>query len=226
MNDTTKLRAGALCIFLWASAACTMQPKEVATNSAGGVTTPTAESKATITASANPLDDLTRTTRAMLDANSYRARMESSYEGTNRTTTFEYVAPDRYHIDNGGFEMIIIGEQTFQKPPGGRWQKFPVNMSEMINAFRDPKVLEEIKKSTDVKFLGLETLDGTPTLTYQYKQDKAFGTNIKTDSKIWVSAVDGLPRRMEVEGDMNAKKTKTVITYSDFNGEVKIEPPM
>ena len=226
MNDTNKFKMGMLCVLLWAFAACASQPKEATDNRVVSAT-PTPESKAAaITASANPLDDLTRSTRAMLDAKSYRARMESSFEGTNRTTTFEFAAPDRYHIDNGGFEMIIVGAQTFQKPPGGRWQKFPVNMNEMISAFRDPKLLDEIRKSTDVKFLGPEVLDGTPMLTYQYKQDKAFGTNIKSDSKIWVSAVDGLPRRMEVEGEMNSKKTKTVITYSDFNGEAKIEPPM
>ena len=225
MIYTRQLRAFLLCGFLSLVASCSSQPKEAADNR-GVSATPTPESKAAITASANPLDDLTRTTRAMLDAKSYRAQMESSFEGTNRTTTFEFAAPDRYHIDTGGFEMIIVGAQTFQKPPGGRWQKFPVNMNEMISAFRDPKLLDEIRKSTDVKFLGPETLDGTPMLTYQYKQDKAFGTNIKSDSKIWVSAADGLPRRMEVEGEMNSKKTKTVITYSDFNGEVKIEPPM
>jgi hypothetical protein len=225
MKGTNNFKSGMLCVLLWAFAACASQPKE-ATDNRVMSTTPTPESKAAITASANPLDDLTRTTRAMLDAKSYRARMESSFEGTNRTTMFEFAAPDRYHIDTGGFEMIILGAQTFQKPPGGRWQKFPVNMNEMISAFRDPKLLDEIRKSTDVKFLGPEVLDGTPMLTYQYKQDKAFGTNIKSDFKIWVSAVDGLPRRMEVEGEMNSKKTKTVITYSDFNGEVKIEPPM
>jgi hypothetical protein len=175
---------------------------------------------------ASPIDAMTASIQAQLDAKSYRARMESSYEGTNSTRVIEYVAPDRFRMTGDNQEMIITGSNTYMKLPNGRWQKMPMDANKMISSFRDPKLVDELRKSTDAKFLGVDTIDGTPVRVYQYTVKNAFGTNLTSVSKAWVAASDNLPRKMEVEGNVGGKPSKTLITYYDYNADIKIDPPM
>jgi outer membrane lipoprotein-sorting protein len=48
---------------------------------------------------------------------------------------------------------------------------------------------------------------------------------MKAASKTWLSEADGLPRKTETEGELDGKKTRTVVTISDYNADVKIEAP-
>jgi hypothetical protein len=120
---------------------------------------------------------------------------------------------------------LIVGKDTFMKQNNGAWQRFPVDMSQMIGAFRDPKFIDEIAKSSDVKLVGADTLDGAPMLVYEYTLDNAAGMKIKTHAKTWVAVADGLPRKSESEGEFGGVKTTTRMTVSDYNSDIKIEPP-
>jgi hypothetical protein len=137
----------------------------------------------------------------------------------------EFVAPDRYHLtresDLGGKgiskqDIIIIGDDTFMKTGDTPWRKFPMNMGELITQFRDPKVIDELSKGSEIKFIGPDLLDGSPTLVYQYSINLGQNKELKSMAKTWVGVIDSLPRKTESESDSNILgkpvHTKTTIT--------------
>jgi hypothetical protein len=237
MNFKIRFLTVPFCSLLLAAAACSSSPS---TNGGGAAATSPNSGHATtsagvISASDKPLDVMTRATRAQLDAKSYRANITNSLtSGATNTIVIEFVAPDRYHMSthtqmNGRdttLEYVIVGKDTFMRMNGGEWRRFPVDMSQMISAIRDPKMLDELAKASDVKFVGPDTLDGSPMLVYEYTLDNAFGSKVKSHAKTWVAVADGLPRRSESEGEFGGVKTKTEMTVSDYNSDIKIEPPI
>jgi outer membrane lipoprotein-sorting protein len=187
---------------------------------------PAAASNPATAPGADPLEDITRSMRAQMEVRSFRVRMEFSYSGSGNTRTVEFVAPDRFHMTSDKNEVIIVGPATYMKTPKGTWQKIPMDVNAMIQSFRDPQIIDEVRKSTNATFVGPDTLDGSPMLVYQYTMSNAFGTNSTSTTKSWISASDGLPRRLEIDGEINAIKARAVNTYYDYNAEIKIEPPM
>jgi hypothetical protein len=243
IKSRIKLLLFSLCSLLLviAAAACASSP--AGDNSAAGGNVATASPggggggsrAAAISENDKPLDAMTRAMRAQLDAKSYRAHVTSTLsDGTSNAMVIEYVAPDRYRMTNdaqvGGKgykqEFIITGNATYLKAPDGSWVKSPVDASSIVKAFRDPKMLDELAKTADVKFVGADTIDGTPMLVYQYTQNNPMGMNLKSTSKTWLSVADGLPRKTETEGEYDGKKTKTLVTISDYNADIKIESPV
>jgi hypothetical protein len=159
-----------------------------------------------------------------------------STDGAPNKMLIEYAAPDSDRMTRaagqGGatgdssMEYVIVRGAMYMKTPDGGWAKSPVDASDMIKAFRDPKMLDELTKTADVKFVGPDTLDGAPMLVYQYTQTNPMGMNLKSVAKTWLSVADGLPRKTETEGEFNGQKTKTIITISDYNADIKIESPL
>lgn len=242
MNSLSKGSTCLLCSLLLFAAACSTRP--AGDNSAGGSAAPASSgstgggfSAAAISESDKPLDVMTRALRAQLDAKSYRAHVTSTLgDGVANKMLIEYVAPDSYHMTSTGqgggtaegtsMEFVIVKGAMHMKTPDGKWVKSPIDASQMIKAFRDPKMLDELVKTADVKLVGADTLDGAPMLVYQYTQNNPLGMNLKNTARTWLSVADGLPRKTESEGEFNGKKTKTLITMSDYNADIKIESPV
>jgi hypothetical protein len=228
MNYVWKLRLPVLCCLLLAAAGCGSPATNngngspAANQNAGSAASPGAP----VAASRNPLDSMSNAMRAQLNAKSFRARMESSFAGENSTRVVEFVAPDRFHMTSDIDEIIIVGPSTYRRTKNGQWQKFPLDAGSMVSTFRDPKMIDELAKSTEMKFLGSEVLDGTPTFVYQYTMTNAYGSGMTTQSKTWIGAADSLPRKSEVEAEINKEKSKTTITYYDYNTNIQIEPPI
>src|SRR5687768_4409519 len=204
----------------------------------GAAETPGADTK-TAKASSDPRGALAESLNSMLAAKSYRARVVSSSPQGATNVVAEFVAPDRFHLTtelerpNHGsstLETIVVGKDTYVKMDTEPWRKFPANLGDMISKFRDPKVVAELSKGADVKFIGTETLDGMPTFIYQYSFNSPEYKDFKGSTKTWVAASDNLPRKTETEGEMNVNgkpvMTKTTITYSDFGADIKIDPPI
>jgi len=238
MNLRNKFLTFPLCTLLLITTACHKEGA-IGTNS-GGASSPgsgsASSSTAVISANDKPLDVMTKAMRAQLDAKSFRAHITSSASNDpSNKMTIEYVAPDRYRMvseaqggegKNFNQEFIIVGNATFIKGPNGQWVKSPVDAGGMVKAFRDPKMLDELAKTADVKYAGAEMLDGAPMLIYEYTQNNPMGMNLKSTAKTWLSVADGLPRKTETEGEFNGQKTKTLITISDYNTDIKIESPL
>ena len=182
---------------------------------------------------------LTSAIKSMLAAKSYRARVESTTStGTISTTAIEFVAPDHFHLTRESntpghaaikTETIVVGDESWMKMGDAPWQRFPANLSEAIKQFRNPDVINEIVKSVDVKIIGTDVLDGTQTTIYQYTLGSPDNKEFSTIAKTWVAG-DGLPRKTESEGDLTLGNkqvhTKSIITYYDYEADIKIEKPL
>ncbi|MDQ1612449.1 MAG: LppX LprAFG lipoprotein [Pyrinomonadaceae bacterium] len=239
MNFKIKLLTCSFCALLAGVAAC-----KSAGSGGGGLTLPgvrggggSNSSAAVISADDKPLDVMTKAMRAQLDAKSYRAHVTTSTaDGMTNKMVIEYAAPDSYRMTGEGagggagkgfkMEYVIVGGATYIKTPNAGWVKSPLDARAMINAFRDPKMLDELAKTADVKLVGPDTLDGAPMLVYEYTQNNPMGVKMKSTSKTWLSVADGLPRKTESEGEFNGTKTKTLVTMSDYNSDIKIESPV
>ena len=145
--------------------------------------------------------------------------------GKESTRTVECVAPDRLHILGDQDEMIMAGGNVYMKTPGGEWTRLLFDATEMMNQIRDTKQREEIRRSTDVALIGDDTILGEPTLVYRYSIKNPFGMSMANNCKMWVGLTDSLPRKMEVEGEFNKTKSRSVVTYYDYGADIKIEPP-
>jgi outer membrane lipoprotein-sorting protein len=246
LNYRIKLLSFPLCslLLVFAAAACASRP--AGDSGAGSNAAPASSDNraggggggsraAAISENDKPLDAMTRAMRAQLDAKSYRAHVTSTMpDGSNNAMVIEYVAPDRYRMTSdvqvGGKgmrqEFVIVGGATYIKAPNGSWVRSPVDASGIVKAFRDPKMLDELTKTADVKFVGADTIDGVPMLVYQYTQNNPMGMNLKSTAKTWLSVADGLPRKTEMDSEYQGKKNRTLVTISDYNADIKIESPI
>jgi hypothetical protein len=231
MNFSTGFKVCLSCCVLLFAAACK--------NSSLGGGTGTSPAQPN-TAGTDPRGELIRAQNAMLAAKSYRARLVgSSSRGTNSTMLIEFVAPDRFHMtredelsSQGSIksETISLGQETYVKRGDDPWQKFPANVGGLMALFRDPKVIEELSRSAEVKFVGPDTLDGAPAMIYQSTFNAPEGKSYKTTTKTWIRVADNLPIKTESEGEMDVKgkpvSSKTTMTYYDYGADIKIERPM
>ncbi|HWN98017.1 MAG TPA: hypothetical protein VNS63_01975 [Blastocatellia bacterium] len=217
---SSKLKAISLCIAMLGAFGCG------STSSNKNAPAASATTPGPVSREDNPVDVLSRAINAQLEAKSFRARMLTSIDGGKESTRMvECVAPDRFHITGDQDEMIMAGGNVYMKNPGGEWTRLLFDPTEMMNQIRDSKRLDEIRKSTDVALVGADTVEGVPTLVYRYSMKDPFGMKFTSNCKMWVGLTDSLPRKMEVEGEFNKMKTKSVVTYYDYGADVKIEPP-
>lgn len=235
MNALNRWQISALCGLLLAVAACSSLSTSDGNYTPSTTTVP-------LTASADPRADVTKAMRASLAAKSYRSRIViTSSSGSNRTMTAEVVAPDRMHMttemDMPGRgtvknETIIIGKETYVRAGDAPWQKNPMGMGDLLSQFRDPKAIDTIAEKAEVKYLGTDTLNGSPMLVYQYSMKDLLGPGKDGVSKIWIGATDSLQHQGESESDVDPLNTgkmihsKTTVTFYDYNADIKIEPPM
>ena len=138
-----------------------------ASGTAGGGSS--AGGAAVISAGDNPHDVMMKAMRAQLDAKSYRVHVTTSMGGgPANNMVIEYVAPDRYRMVNeaqgGKQEFVIVGNAAYIKGPNGQWVRSPVGVADIIKQFRDPKMLEEMAKTTDIKLVGPDLLGATRPL--------------------------------------------------------------
>jgi hypothetical protein len=218
-----RLKVASLCMLVLSAVGCALH-SSIQSNQNTTAATP-AKSGA-VSKEENPLDVLTKAANAQVETKSFRARMISSLDGGRESSRIvEYVSPDRFHITGESDEMILAGGGVFMKSPAGEWTKLLFDPSALINQIRDANRSDEIRKSTDVGLIGAEVIEGVPTLAYRYSLKNAFGMNFTSKCKMWVGVTDSLPRKMEVEGEFNKVKTRSVVTYYDYGADIKIEPP-
>lgn len=239
MNTKTKL----LTLALGSSLLFVFSCKNGIDTRSGGVSLPGggasagngSSGAAVISASDKPLDVMLRAVHGQLDARSYRARIVNTLPtGSTSTMLFEYAAPDRYHMTTQAkaagrdttLEFVVAGKDAFARVNTGAWSRFPGDVSQMIKPLRDPKFIDQLARQGDARLVGPDTLDGQPTLVYSYTATNPLGMNVKSEAKTWVSVSDGLPRKTESESDLSGTKVRSTITYSDYNADIRIEPPI
>lgn len=194
-------------------------PAPTAQSASGAPTAPRASATTAPTTASqpsgggNPLDALTKSFTSWGSVKSFRAHVTTA--GAPGEITMEVVMPDRFHINTGQAEMIMISNTTYVKI-GNTWQK--MNIPGGAGGFNpdsfSPKNFEtQIQNLPDVKFLGADTVDGVPCTVYQITP-KGGGTS----SKFWIGVGDGFPHKIE--------SANATITFTDFNGNITITAPI
>lgn len=164
--------------------------------------------------STNPADAITKAFGGWKSVKSFRAHMTTSAGGAgSQEIDMEFVSPDRYHMNMKGAEIIMIGTTSYFKV-GNAWQKMTLPQSVDLSMADAGKFQTALGATPDVKLVGADVVDGTPTTVYQVNAS-ASGSQ---STKIWLGVADGLPRKI-----VNGAST---ITFSDFNGNITINPPI
>ncbi len=184
--------------------------------------TPTPVPPTAAPTSANPLDALTKIFRGWASVKSFRAKFTRTSGTTTTDGTLEVVLPDRYHFTSKQTEAIFIGN-TFYIKAGTTWTKVTAPQGFDISFANLKKLQEELGVATEIRLIGADVLDGAPMLVYQYTTTIKGPPAITTTSKIWVAVSDSLPRKSETTSSSGAK---TVTTFSDYNANVVINPPI
>jgi len=165
----------------------------------------------------NPLEALTKAFTSWGSVKSFRARMSvSGAPAAAQTMTMEMVMPDRIHMTSAQFEMILIGNASYVKI-GNTWQKMTLPQSVDVNQFKPGTWQTQIQGGLpDIKILGPDTVDGVPTIVYQFSSAKSSGQEAAT--KVWIGVTDGFPHKIE--------SGTAVMTFYDFNANIAINPPI
>lgn len=179
------------------------------------------------TRSGDPKEDLIAASRKFIALKSFSAKTEGQGQ-TEIKSQIDYVAPDRFHVTylaltGAGMELIMIGNESYMKPSGGKWSKMPGSGNSSIPTLRDSFTEEGLKTLTDVIYEGDETVEGKDAFVYSYKNVTPQG-NFPFTSRIWISRDTGLPMKIYVEYSNGVLKHMTV-NY-DTESPVTIEPPM
>jgi hypothetical protein len=205
---------------------CGSEPPKAEQPVAAATKAPEPENEAAVAAArANPLNSVADAFQKAYGSNAYRARLEATREGITAMTTYEFVAPDRFRMRTGPTELIVIGDASFLKTLGS-WQKVTTGLQGQMKSIRDPLLVEKLRKSADAKFVQADTLDGKPMLVFDCNAEDLLGAEGNTYAKTWVGVLDGLPHKAEFEGMTGSVKTRGVLTWYDYNADIKIEPPL
>lgn len=167
----------------------------------------------------NPADALLKSVTSWGSVKTFRVRMALSggVPAAAQNMTMEMVMPDRIHMTSAQFEMILIGNTSYVKI-GPTWQKMSLPQSVDVNQF-NPKTWQTTFQgltAADIKLLGPDTVEGVPTIVYQFGSTGQGTAGAAT--KVWVGVADGFPHKIESGG--------ATMTFYDFNANITINPPI
>ena len=193
--------------------------------------TPTGQVPEAVAATA--VDEVLGVMRAAHARRSFRARMETEVNGEASGFDLEFVAPNRYRMIGKGFEFVIIGQDGYVKMEN-IWQRAPRDEADDSHTFNvgnapvfwGAAAAAKLKPLTTVKNIS-EIMDETVLQKlYEYEMKDALGHQGRNFSRTWVNLKDGLPRKTEVFGDYEGIKSRAVLTWLEYDANLKIEAPV
>jgi len=196
-----------------------------------------------------PREALLAAMTARRDARSYRIKVAQASVIGNTLIEGDYVAPDRYRSvaektigdrSSGKQEVIVVGRDSYVKTTDGGWRKEELDpkktefYSERTELYRerDEMLIQNLAKAPDsaITFVGRDELEGRPMFVFQHGFEGAPGLPGSSRTKTWVGVKDGFPYKIELESRVSYNgrefSTKTTTTYSDYNADISIEPPI
>ncbi len=179
--------------------------------------------------SGNPRDSIIKAMQAQLASKSYRVRSTIVSASGTMQSVVEFVPPDRLHSTTTSVasttEMIIVGTKAYQKS-GTAWINLPFDVGSMMKSLTSSASEEAIAGISDVKFVGAEVLDGAPTFVYTYASTYKSGDIESSGTvKLWVGALDNLPRKTIIQG-ATMGYTATTTQLIEYDPTIKIEAPI
>jgi hypothetical protein len=174
--------------------------------------------------------------RGWTGVKSFRARVDAAVApGATPQTAMqmEVLLPDRMRgtVNAGGqtIEMLMIGGTAYMKLPTGQWMRAPGNIPVDFTGLDPHRFESDFQRDvTNVRLVGPDVVDGTPTLAYTYEFTPTAPTKpaIKPapqTARIWVGVADRLPRRFEVGGGPTGGTV--TVTYYDYGAPITIDTP-
>ncbi len=133
--------------------------------------------------------------------------------------------PNRFHMKSAETEFIIIGDNTWMRPEGQNWMKFPMNMSKIIDAYKPEAMKAATEGTTNVRQLGDESINGHDCKVFAYDFDtKVMGIRSKGSSTVYLDKTSGYPVRAESEGEAMGQRSKTVVDYT-YDAGIRVVAP-
>lgn len=164
-------------------------------------------------AQANPYSDLAKVSKALASAKSFQA-VES--HGSIKTTV-TYVSPDRWQIDHGTIEQIVIGDDMYIRILG-HWRRVPgaIKGNAMTAMIKNPLGGAPVSSTIKVFSETSGMLNGVPVRIFRYARHDTPGVK----ATLSVNARNNLPLKDVVV----APSSTTVVTYSHYNAHFTIVP--
>jgi hypothetical protein len=188
---------------------------------------------------AESLDQLMKALQAAQKSTSFRAQLQSQINDDEADElTLEIVAPNRRRIRGHNLQIIIIGEDGYLSF-GDKWQKAPRDPEAKAAVFKVANAPvfwglaenAEARKFITIKSMAETTLTNTTlkdalATLFEYEMKDAFGKIGLNTLRTWVTKADGLPRKTEMAGEYEGRKSKATLTWVEYNAALTIEPPV
>ncbi len=170
-----------------------------------------------------------------------RADWVRTYGGKELTNSqqLDYIAPNRFRTkwlvklgEPDQLEYIGIAKTVYAKtcwlcPGGAKWVKFSEGVE--LNSLRDPFTEKCLRRLSDVKYEGEDTIDGRKTSVYSYK-NQVFMPLLdegdymtRSSCKIWIRQDKEVPLKLHAEFSDSSVKSLDIVF--DVETSVKIEAP-
>jgi hypothetical protein len=139
----------------------------------------------------------------------------------------DIVLPDRFHIINPQYEVIITGQDNYVRFSGGEWRKTGDDME--ITNLTDPQKLEAyLSTAREITALGSKMIDETPVHGYlaKFNQPPSNKAHIAVKPyivKLWVRESDDRLRLLEATAPGSG--SKTTVIYYDYDARLTVSPP-
>lgn len=165
--------------------------------------------------SANPYSDLTAVVKALGSVKSFEAVED---HGAGMKSTIVFVSPDRWQINNGRSQELIIGNDMYMKMLG-HWRKVggAINGAGMTSLIKNPLGSGPITSVIQISSEKRGVLNGIPVRIFRYTRRDTPGVH----ATLSVSAKSNLPLKDVVV----APHSTTVVTYSKYNAKFSIVAP-
>ena len=190
-------------------------------NSGRTADTPSSSGTDAVSPTGDAFGDLKASFKRVSEAKAFQAVINSTGGERDFHVQVGYAAPNRYRINNGVMETIIIGNDTYSNL-NGAWRKLPMSIGPVIQNLRDLWADETLRSISDVQFAGGDTVNGKASLVYTYKCAAHNGVNPYA-AKVWIGGDNGLPQKYELAyTNGSQKRLSTSYEYND----VPIDPPI
>jgi len=215
-------------------AGCTLGQFRKETSGSSGADAPSSTTGSAFRPSSDARKDVREAIAKLNTAYPYRLTETVSASGNSQTAmpdgtrVVEFAAADRVHMKSTSkigvdVEAITIGDRHYWYS-GGKWTEGSLDLASNGGADFAKKVAEMLK---DVKYVGLETVNGIECHLYSCTIDGSMGgQNWTGTAKIWIGAADGLPHQSDSDFKVaNSFAGKSHIVY-EYGGNIKVEPPV
>ncbi len=166
-----------------------------------------------------------------MKARSHHEESSSNINGTASLSKLDLVSGGSMHSVNTSIsgnntttiELILVDGKYFKKTNDGAWADITDTYKKQPGGSSIQFTEETLNTINDAKLIGQESLDGKAMVLITYS---LVFMNIHFDSKVWIGMSDGMEYKIEMTYPLGNTPVTSTTLYSNYNADIKIEPPM